>query len=388
MTTDAGAFELDLNTLSLGDCLEVLKQMSDNSVDVMITDPPYGIKFMGKNWDKAIPSVEIWKECQRVLKPGAFAFIMCAPRQDLLCRMTDNLEKAGLKTGFTPIYWTYASGFPKAHNIGKAIFKKAGAQQEVVETSKRLNGSYGGFQPKPAVEVILVVMKPLDQKCYTKQALLNGKGITWLNDCRVPYNCEKDKPSAGNRTCNFGEQEPKYRSKSNPEWKADETGRFPANLLVSDNILDGSSQYYSLDKWSNFHLEDLPQSVQDTFPFLAVSKPSKKEKEAGLESHEDKQICGRDIGQDMRNNPYKLRPALRKNIHPTVKPLALMTYLIKMGSRKGDVVLDPFMGSGTTCIAALLTNRRSIGIEKEEEYFSIAKERCKSALMSNYCSQN
>ena len=129
------------------------------------------------------------------------------------------LESAGLMTGFSSLYWTYANGFPKARNIGKAVDTRLGAERQVLfekpmpnmkggnfgqgkrsyektsvsytlpatEEAKKLDGSYGGFQPKPAVEVILVVMKPLDQKSYTEQAMINGKGITWLDDCRIPY---------------------------------------------------------------------------------------------------------------------------------------------------------------------------------------------------------
>jgi site-specific DNA-methyltransferase (adenine-specific) len=179
--------------------------------------------------------------------------------------------------------------------------------------------------------------------------------------------------------------------KSDSGWEAHETGRFPANLLVSNNVLDGSdtsngySRYFSLDLWANLHTEDLPESVQATLPFLVVSKPSKKEKDAGLDNCEDKPICGRDPGQDSRNNPYKIRPCPRKNNHPTVKPIELMSYLITMGSREGDVILDPFVGSGTTGIAAELLNRRFIGIEKDEGYYDIATARYRKAFMSkNY----
>jgi site-specific DNA-methyltransferase (adenine-specific) len=212
-----------------------------------------------------------------------------------------------------------------------------------------------------------------------------------MDDCRIPYFSEKDKPTAGDRTCNFGEQETVNGGKSNSGWEANETGRFPANLLVSDNVLDdsdasnGYSNYFSLDSWAKLHMEDLPEPVQVTLPFLIVSKPSKKEKDAGLDNCEDKPICGRDPGQDNRNNPYKVRPCPRKNNHPTVKPVELMTYLITLGSREEDVVLDPFVGSGTTGIAALSTNRRFIGIERDEVYFDIASTKYKKAFMlKNY----
>ena len=108
-------------TLYLGDCREILPTLA--KVDACITDPPYGYQFMGKNWDKALPSIEIWKECLRVLKPGGFAFIMSSPRLDVSSRLGIMLEEAGFKVDFTPIYWTYTSGFPKGYNMGQSAEK-------------------------------------------------------------------------------------------------------------------------------------------------------------------------------------------------------------------------------------------------------------------------
>ena len=119
------------NTIICGDCLEVMRQMPDASVDLVVTDPPYGLTsgknpkggFMGKAWDKAVPSVDIWRECLRVLKPGAFAFVMCIPRQDCLARMIVNLEDAGFNVNFSGLTWCYATGFPKSHNVFKGLKK-------------------------------------------------------------------------------------------------------------------------------------------------------------------------------------------------------------------------------------------------------------------------
>ena len=114
---------LELNKCYNLDCNDGLQGLEDNSVDLITTDPPYGYGFMGKAWDKALVSVDTWRECLRVLKPGAFAFIMSAPRQDVLSRMIVNIEDAGFKTNFSSIYWCYASGFPKAMDIEKKIIK-------------------------------------------------------------------------------------------------------------------------------------------------------------------------------------------------------------------------------------------------------------------------
>ena len=115
-----------------GDNLDVLKDIPDGSIDLMLTDPPFGISFMGKNWDKALPSIEIWKEGLRVLKSGAFAFVMSIPRQDCLARMIINLEDAGFNVSFTSLYHAFSSGFPKASNIAKKIDQRLGKQREVV----------------------------------------------------------------------------------------------------------------------------------------------------------------------------------------------------------------------------------------------------------------
>lgn len=395
------------NMLINGDSLDKLKLLPDNSVDLIVTDPPYGYSFMGKAWDKALPDKRIWKECLRVLKAGGFAYIMSAPRQDVLARMMIDLEDTGFKTDFTSMYWAYATGFPKAMNMSKAIDKKLGVEREVVgkgksgktrsvlnasknpesfggdyditestsDKAKKLDGSYAGFQPKPAVEVIIVCMKPLEEKGYTDQALANGKGVSWFDDCRIPtgdsdkYDLEQREVSKAHGIQNDDSFLDKIHD-ADAKHGIQEKGRYPANLLVSDNAVDigeikksnghfnskvnmkghtlyeggfnnfeqndrkltdsgDFSRYYDLDRWWESQ-------------FIITPKASKSEKNKGT-----------------------------KNNHPTVKPLKLMSYLITLGSREGDIVLDPFMGSGTTPLASKNLNRKYIGIEREEEYFKI-----------------
>ena len=115
--------ESGLGKIYHGDNIKVLRTLESDSVDLMVTDPPFGYGFMGLKWDKAIPPVALWRECLRVMKPGAFAFVMSAPRQDVMARMIINLEDAGFVTNFSSVYWTYASGWPKALNIEKRILK-------------------------------------------------------------------------------------------------------------------------------------------------------------------------------------------------------------------------------------------------------------------------
>lgn len=398
-----------------GDSLEVLKTLPDNSVDTVITDPPYGYSFMGKDWDKAVPSVEIWQECLRVLKPGAFACVMSAPRSDVQNAMISRLMEAGFRLDFTPIYWTYASGFPKAGNVGKLVDKRLGAERETIrvkprpETSgtmagasdtrpwieksrelgyhevagkiavtdeaKALDGSYAGFQPKPAVEVVIIAMKPLSEKTYVDQALKNRKGITWLDDCRVPTseNLNGGMYSGGEMPEGVWKEGSGF-SRQPKEAFVQPSGRFPANLLVSDEALNGHSKYFDLDVWA------------ETLPFLAVPKASKSEKNKGLEHFPDRASeveygnIGRAISVEKRREEQDGKnAATMKNHHPTVKPLKLMSYLITLFSREGDTVLDPFVGSGTAVVAAEQLGRNGIGIEREAEYAEIARARVEHA---------
>jgi site-specific DNA-methyltransferase (adenine-specific) len=218
-----------------------------------------------------------------------------------------------------------------------------------------------------------MVMKSLNQKSFVDQALKNGKGVTWLHDCRIPYKDESDfeytskksnSPSTHTEMIYDGGWKDRPTEHTNPQ------GRFPANLLVSSYIDcdysdSGSySRYFSLDKW-----------FDTTFPFLAIPKASTSEKNKGLDKWISKVNDGRQTPID---NPFQRGETVRKNIHPAVKPLKLMAWLVTLLSRPNDIILDPFMGSGTTCIAAKLLKRNYIGIEKELEYLEIARQRINS----------
>ena len=469
-----------MNKIINGDSLEVLKKLEDESVDLVCTDTPYGYSFMNRDWDKAVPALEIWQECLRVLKPGGFCFVMSAPRSDVQSRMMVRLEDAGFNIGFTPIYWTYATGFPKATNVGKLVDKKLGKKRKVVGVKKRgdvqkakakgagylsdpanrnnvkqfgygeeeltsgpvskeakqLEGSYVGFQPKPAVEVVLVAMKPITEKTTLEQAIKNGKGITWLDDCRIPYVNEDDQSESQNKQSDdrggfHGENTGVYSSGEQVGYDKPD-GRFAANLIVQDDVLndgvkrskgkhtdsgsasggiwqestgkpagrtygdEGSySQIYDLDSRWKSQIRKLPESAQKTFPSMIVAKASKAEKNKGLEHLPKKKsssMPGRRNAEDMSNSKIDHDVTGRfvtekQNVHPTVKPVELMSYLITLGSRENDVVVDPFVGSGTTCIAAKMLDRKYIGIEKEKDYAIIAKTRLNDAESPNQASE-
>jgi len=560
------------------DCLIGLKLLPSSSIDLLLTDPPYGINFMGTNWlesndivnpqgtyekkkgFKKLPRqssariieffTPIWKESLRVLKPGAFAFVMCIPRQDCLSRMIVSLEDAGFNVSFTSIYWAYASGFPKAMSISKAADKRGGrppqeyrafasyikekrirfglsmkdiakhflsktggitgcvwnwenganvptkkqmiilrkvlkldnrfdelieraeAEREIIFSkgsgrkrenlsfsnglpikeeltlpatpqAQALDGSYGGFQPKPAIEVVIVAMKPLSEKTYIDQALANRHGISWLDDCRVPYKSSYDKKHQGDiQKGQINAERGKFFGGEGQSLSSGNLqGRFPGNLLVSNDCLnDGKilktgdrkatgnllyggnsmlpsktrdmsreyigdsgsfSRYFSLDSWFDKKLKELPEGVRRTFPFLIVPKASKAEKNRGCEGLEIKlsdhgqinyyserycedcqKIMGGEKYLDCKNRGHKIifrkvgnRKIVSKNNHPCVKPIKFFSYLITLGSRPDDLILDPFLGSGTTPIAAKMLDRKYIGYEINKEYFEIAKAR-------------
>lgn len=425
------------------DCEKLLPTLPAESIDQIVTDPPYGWNFMGKDWDKALVPKKVWAECLRVLKPGAFAFIMSGPRLDCLSQMAARISDAGFNINFTPIFWVYATGFPKAYNVangieGKLTLGKADwSERKRLEGEKLLNdfrfakrqfeqgyrkpnyqgrertvnthyktpetrafiGAYGGFSPKPALEVVLVAMKPMSERTHVEQALKNGKGITWLGDARIPPASPQDArlTEQKNRHTDFGSgprenrvygADPKPRSE---QGNYDATiGRFPANLLVSNSVLDSEntafSRFFDLDAWWSRKLRELPDSVQTTFPFLVTPKASRTERNQGLESCETKLMArsgGAQQALKAGRNEYLQshigfnRISEVKNPHPTIKPLKLMAYLITLGSRPGDIVLDPFLGSGSTCIGAVLLNRHYVGIEINPEYCSIAEKRVK-----------
>lgn len=315
---------------------------------------------------------------------------MSSTRQDVLARMILNLQEAGFDTQNSSLYWAYKQGFPMRCDISETIKGKIKDRKENMDEGrgqayfdlellaaevKASEGAYPGYNPKPAVEVIIIAQKPGDKKTSVKQFLSNKKGASWLDDCRHPYADELDakqvKKNFTGQKYNVGTTWSKTKKLGN---NFNEKGRFPANLLVSDNALgQEDSKYFSLDSWlkkkqlEGLNIDALEKAVQKTVPFLIVPKPSPKEKNFGCD----------DIISEQKNKK-------RRKDHPTVKPIMLMTYLITMGSREGELVLDPFCGSGTTCMAARLLKRPSIGIEKDPEYYKIAAARIRALTLATW----
>jgi DNA modification methylase len=389
-----------------GDSLDKLKELEDNSIDSIVTDPPYGLSFMGKKWDYDVPSQEIWEECLRVLKPGGYLLAFAGTRTQH--RMAVRIEDAGFEIR-DMIAWVYGSGFPKSHNIGKAVDKLQGNEREPDEYTganfknnvygNAMGGGYTqkygkGTSPyegwgtalKPALEPITVARKPISEKTVAENVLKYGTGGINIDGCRVGTR-EKEQFT--------GKKEGSINAYGDYFYKKSETplpqGRFPANL-----IHDGSDEVVGLFPDTKSGLlakghkrgetsvnyttgggtvyKDYGGDSGSASRFFYCAKASKAERNKGLEGFEEKQTTG---GGGLTNvgDKFGSIKAKQTNSHPTVKPISLMQYLVRLVTPKGGTVLDPFMGSGTTGIGAKLEGFDFIGIEREAEYIKIAEAR-------------
>ena len=422
-----------------GDCLEVLRALADNSIDAVVTDPPYGLSFMGKKWDYDVPSVEIWRECLRVLKPGGHLLSFAGTRTQH--RMACNIEDAGFEIR-DMIAWVYGSGFPKSLNIGKAVDKLQGNERKVLgrdssayrENAIKNNTNFthnAGFKPegsglitkgtsefegfgtslKPALEPITLARKPIEKGLSIAENCLKwGVGGLDIDGCRVGTEEILERVQGNNKNTSTP-------NAPNNGWISEPQtlGRFPANL-----IHDGSQEVLELfpmtksvqsqrgkveifKKENSWIGESTVRGHNDSGSaarFFYCAKASKSERNRGCEGLEEQETVVFSNGKAGRcpihnkTNPSglntyscgcpiqytKQRKEVKKNTntHPTVKPIALMEYLVKLVSREGQTVLDPFAGSGTTGIACKNLNRNAILIEREAEYVEIAK--CRMAV--------
>lgn len=292
-----------------GNCLQLLPTLAENSVDAIVTDPPYELGFMGKKWDASgiAYNVELWQQCLRVLKPGGHLLAFGGTRT--YHRMTVAIEDAGFEIRDS-IHWFYSSGFPKSHN---------------------LKGKFSGWGTalKPAHEPIVLARKPL-QGTVANNVLEHGTGALNIDGTRLESG--KIIRQAGRAGIPSGQNNYVGTKQERPFLdRKEETGRWPANVVISEQIAEQNPE------WATY---------------FYCSKTSKKERNAGLET---------------------------QNIHPTVKPLALMRYLIRLITPPDGTVLDPFAGSGTTMAAAIQENKNAIGIELTEDYWPIIEARCEWA---------
>lgn len=390
-------------SLHNADCLDFLKTMDDCSIDSIVTDPPYGISFMGEKWDYDVPSVDIWKECLRVLKPGGHLLAFAGTRTQH--RMAVNIEDAGFDIRDL-VMWHYGSGFPKSHDVSKAIDKAAGAEREVgpVDYARagRLVNQKGNYQTKsgwsaggrkvtidppatakaqqwegwgtalkPATEIVTMARKPF-KGTVAANVLEHGTGALNVDGCRVGTDESLGRPLSSRPEASSVNA---YNWSTRPNPLAGEfldntkgLGRWPANLIHSGE-----------------------EEVMELFPeakgqqgAITGSEPSSKTANAYGEFASRTESAPRnDSGSAAR---FFYCPKVSKkergegNTHPTLKPIALMAYLCRLVTPPNGTVLDPFMGSGSTGIAALQEGFSFVGVEREPEYLAIAEKRIQNSL--------
>jgi len=478
-----------------GNCLEQLLLIPDNSVDSVVTDPPYELNFMNKGWDASgiAYNVAVWEQCFRVLKPGGHLLAFGGTRT--YHRIAVAIEDAGFEVRDS-IHWTYGSGFPKSMNISKAIDKKAGAERtEVVGTRSRnvkpfddengwnansTTGTYEYKAPatddarkwqgwgtalKPSHEPVVVARKPV-VGTVANNVLTYGTGALNIDGSRVAHQSEADRASAtpqGKVTSNLkAGSAPDVNDEGRKDVERPDTslGRWPANTILthspdcrqvgtkSETIITTNGKGFAgsfeggennnggavtesttaiwncvegcpaleLDTQSGIRPggtfpavrgrseigafgaggthKDKPNQARtmndnggasrfftnteydeiDFPPFIYQAKASSRERSEGLGDLETKQTVGggglTDVG-----DKYGSIKAPAKNFHPTVKPVSLMRHLVRLVTPRGGLVLDPFLGSGTTAVAALLENCQWVGCELTEDYWPIIEGR-------------
>jgi len=387
-----------------GDCLEYLESLPENSVDAIVTDPPYGLSpdgkartwddlkekrgrggFMGRAWDSAVPGVTWARACLRVLKPGGHLIAFASTRT--IHRLTVSAEDAGFEIR-DQIAWLQWQGFPKSLDVSKAIDQHHGAERAVVGTKRGVRGADGtghesampgkatgvkqvacdvpitapatadakkwegwGTALKPSQEPAILARKPLEGT-VAENVLKWGVGGLNIDGCRIAY--------------------------GDPAWPGPDTER-SARVMPSPNQVYGDFGKLAGEPWEWPDLGRWPANIYQ------CPKASRSEREAGCEDLPGKSGASaveRKEGSAGLNNPRagagRTAESVR-NSHPTVKPIELMRWLVRLVTPEGGTVLDPFTGSGTTGIAAVLEGRDFLGAEMndtaEEPFVSIATAR-------------
>ena len=347
-----------------GDSIDELKSLESGSIDAVVTDPPYGLSalspaqvadvmlkwcrgdldhmptgagFMGKSWDVFVPPPALWVEVMRVLKPGGHALVFAASRsQDL---MGLSLRLAGFEMRDV-IQWIYGGGFPKSLNVSKAM-----------DGAKQWEG--WGTALKPAYEPCLLVRKPI-KGTVAGNVVRYGTGAINIDGCRIGEEARRYKGSSPSKLVYNGGS---VFDGKGADMVFNVSGRWPSNVIFD---------------------EESAPTLGDQSRFFYCAKASKGEREAGLETFAEEEGHGgmtATKNKSMKTGAGNERNNKRKNIHPTVKPIDLMRYLIRLITPKGGTVLDPFNGSGSTGCAAALERVDYIGIEREAEYVEISRAR-------------
>lgn len=381
-----------------GDCLVEMPKMNENSVDSIVTDPPYGLSFMGKDWDLGIPGTAFWKEALRVAKPGAHLLAFGGTRTHH--RLAVAIEDAGWEIRDT-VMWAYGSGFPKSLDISKAIDKSNGFHRGQAGAPTRSGESFGqeyerspkgdpitaaaaawagwGTGLKPAWEPIILARKPIEKGLTIAENVIKwGTGGLNIDGCRVVLpKGDKTNRKLFNHSSStdLAVNHCKVIGSITDDWKK---GRFPANLIhdgseeVTRLFPNSKSTPYSDTKSNNnpYHSGKSKRSLSNyneegsAARFFYCAKASKSDRDEGL---------GQKNGQLEPGKQTNSFPS--KNGHPTVKPTKLMAYLCRLVTPPEGLILDPFAGSGSTGKACKQEGFRFVGIEINEEYCQIARAR-------------
>jgi len=423
---------MEINKIHNMDCIEGMKLLVDNSVDAVVTDPPYGLEFMGKEWDtfdkkqfgikgtegendlKVKKNFNIlprynsdglynftlnWAvECLRVLKPGGFLLSFGGSRT--YHRMASGIEDAGFEIR-DQIMWIYGSGFPKSLNIGKAVDKLQGNEREIIREEKepakqrgntpfdmrnsssrfldKGNSEWEGWGTalKPAHEPIVVARKPLSEKSVALNVLKWGTGGINIDESRIKFESDDDfyNPTIGRFPANIIHDGSDEVTRLFPESNATNRKNIVIRKEDSSSFGGKAGQQFSRNEFG-----DSGSAAR----FFYCAKADKKERNKYLDGVEEKQVNDGRKNQDSIDCPQQRGLTFRKNFHPTVKPVDLMVYLIKLVSRENALVLDPFIGSGTTAVACKYNNRNFIGFEKSREYCDIANKRLSQNIMRDW----
>ncbi|CAB4191658.1 AdoMet_MTases domain containing protein [uncultured Caudovirales phage] len=392
-----------------GDCLHVLPELDEDSVDTIITDPPYGLSFMGRDWDHGIPGVPFWEAALRVAKPGAMLLAFGGTRT--FHRLACAIEDAGWELRDTIMY-VYGTGFPKSLDISKAIDKAAGVERAVIGSgvgrtgsSAQPNGSsfsddsyqwpgqyditapatdaaktWSGYGTalKPAFEPIIVAMKPIDGT-FANNAIKHGVAGLNIDGSRIELNGDYKCGANGRPSqTGLGDNYDPYTAN-----RPSNIGRFPANL-----IHDGSDEVVSMFPSS------ASSNNQAGIAVARSGEPSQDRRytDSGGTNFAAKPGARRIDGGSAARFFYCAKASSSErgdfNTHPTVKPLALMEYLCKLTKTPtGGTVLDMFMGSGSTGVACVNTGRSFVGIEREDTteqpFFTITTKRIQDAVLES-----
>lgn len=372
-------------TLHTGDCREVMATFAPESVDAIVSDPPYGLSFMGREWDHGVPGVPFWTEALRVAKPGAHLVAFGGSRT--FHRLTCAVEDAGWEIRDC-LMWLYGSGFPKSLDVSKAIDKEAGAVREVVDSYARKGRSGGilgdavdivrnvtapatdaarqwsgwGTALKPAYEPIILARKPL-RGTVARNVQTYGTGAVNVDGCRVGSEqtvTRRNGDSGGNGA--FGRDERVFERVNPP-------GRWPANILLDEAaaaVLDAQSGETAT-----------PSSVTRGARRGGQSGMAALGAQVGVPCYGDRGGASRFFYTSKASGEDRARWA--GNDHPTVKPTDLMRWLCRLVTPPGGLILDPFMGSGSTGVAAVAEGFRFVGVDIERHHVEIAERRLADA---------